>query len=382
MAHVASRSAAARGLPFGVYPARRLAGWIASAGILIGLISSLAAITVGRAGRRGLSAAETFALVLPYWWLWTILAVALIPVIRKVEQRARTIPQHVLAHVVLASVVMVTQSALLYAWQRSMGLTDWRTALWQAGVAIAYIRLSANVLVYGALVAIVYGVDYTARYRARELNAHRLTAELAQARLATLRQRLDPHFLFNALNAVTMLVRDGSRSDAVRMLTRLSDLLRQLLDDSQAELVSLRDELAFVERYVALEQMRVGERLQMTVEVTPEALEARVPFLVLQPLAENAIRHGIVPHESAGILTIDARRDGDWLILRVTDDGAGPSTEAGTTRDGIGLGTTRRRLDEMFGDGYDLRLDRQSPNGGACATLRLPYFAHTLVAVG
>jgi two-component sensor histidine kinase len=366
-----------------VYPARRLACWIASAGILIGLISWLPLITVGRAANRGISPVEAFALVLPYWWLWTLLAVPLIPVIRRVEQAARTIPQHVFAHIVIASVVMVIQSALLYASQRILGVTDWMIAVWQAGIAIAYIRLSANVLVYGALVAIVYGVDYGARYRARELDAHRLTAELAQARLDTLRQRLDPHFLFNALNTVTMLVRDGSRSDAVRMLARLSDLLRQLLDDSQVDLIPLRDELAFVQRYMELEQLRVGDRLRVIVDVTPEALEARVPFLVLQPLAENAIRHGIVPNASAGIVTIDARRDGDWLILRVTDDGAGPPIEPpGATREGVGLGTTRRRLDELFGDGYDLRLDRHSPNGGACATLRLPYFVHALVAVG
>jgi signal transduction histidine kinase len=224
---------------------------------------------------------------------------------------------------------------------------------------IGGIYLSATV-VYVATAFVGYAIDFARR--AREHEAH-----LAEARLAMLRAQLNPHFLFNSLNAVAGLVRAQDNGGAIRVLARLSDVLRHVLATSDVHEVSLRQELAFVNDYVEIERVRFPDRVNVEWCIAADVGDAKVPSLVLQPLVENALRHG------TGQLVIAARRAGLSLVLEVHDDGPGLGAP-GTGAVGIGLANTRARLAELYGSHTDLTL-RDAPSGGAIATVTLPYHA-------
>jgi two-component system LytT family sensor kinase len=228
--------------------------------------------------------------------------------------------------------------------------------------------LAGNLGLYAILLAAVYCADYYARYRERELAASQLQGQLAHAQLQALRMQLNPHFLFNALNSISMLVRGGRNPEAVRMLAGLGDLLRGVLEEDRPSEVPLRDELQFLERYLEIEQIRAG-RLKVTMDVAPETMDARVPNLILQPIVENAIRHGIARSSTASLVEIGARRENGSLLLSVRDDGPGVRAEG---REGVGLRNTRARLAGMYGDAQGLEL-ANAEEGGALVTIRLPF---------
>jgi signal transduction histidine kinase len=225
------------------------------------------------------------------------------------------------------------------------------------------------VLMYWFVVFAHLGWHYYRRFRERELQAAELQQKLVEARLEALRMQLNPHFLFNTLHAVSALIHeDPNAADRV-----LSELLRLSLDQSKPQEVPLSEELAFLDRYLEIEQTRFADRLQVEKEVEPETERALVPYLILQPLVENAIRHGIEPREDTGRLAIRAHRSNGTLQLRVSDNGAGLPEEKGTPlREGIGLSNTRSRLQHLYGDGYRLELV-SAPGGGLEARIDIPY---------
>jgi sensor histidine kinase YesM len=225
--------------------------------------------------------------------------------------------------------------------------------------------------VYFALVGIEHALAYLAQARERETQAVRLTAQLAEARLGALRMQLNPHFLFNSLNAITVLVRDQNTAAASRMLELLSDVLRLVLGAEGSHETPLSTELDFLERYLAIEQVRFSDRLRSRIDVDVILRRAAVPQFILQPLVENALRHGIARRADAGLLEIAARREGDTLVLTVRDDGPGLAP-TGPAAIGVGLANTRARLEAMYGDRASLEL-ANAPEGGALATIRLPY---------
>lgn len=230
-------------------------------------------------------------------------------------------------------------------------------------------QLLLTVLSYFVLVAGHQAVVNYRRYRERELRASQLEARLAQAQLEMLRMQLHPHFLFNTLHAISTLVhRDPEAAD--EMISELSDLLRMTLDNIGKQEVTLREELDFVQRYVDIQQMRFQDRLHVTLDIQSDTLDARVPNQVLQPLVENAIRHGLDGRASGGTISIASRRLGDALHLTIRDDGEGVRT--GTSRpEGIGLGNTRARLRQLYGDGASLELANHW-EGGAVVTVVVP----------
>ncbi len=208
-------------------------------------------------------------------------------------------------------------------------------------------------------VGIALGEQRVASWRERELLA---------AQLRVLRGQLQPHFLFNSLQAIA----SAARQDAdvtVRMLALLGDLLRQTLCERQGHLVPLTEERDLLSPYLELQRLRFGDRLTITVDLAPETLDAQLPDLLLQPLVENALCHGIERVPGPGTVVIRSRRDGDVLELQVADDGAGPDGGAG---EGVGLGATRARLVALFGDQAMLRL-AAGPVRGSVVTLRLPF---------
>jgi LytS/YehU family sensor histidine kinase len=218
--------------------------------------------------------------------------------------------------------------------------------------------------------------EYYRKFRERELVASQLAAQLSQAKLQALRMQLNPHFLFNAMNSISMLVRRNDNTQAVRMLAGLSDLLRYVLEDSPTDEVPLRAEIDFLERYLEIERVRFQDRLHVHIDVAAETLDAFVPNLLLQPLVENAIRHGVARKVTPGRVEIHARRLGDRLILQVSDDGPGPGPAAAGT--GVGVANTRSRLEQMYGGEQSFELRAAQPNG-AVATISLPF--HTTPAL-
>jgi two-component system LytT family sensor kinase len=227
-------------------------------------------------------------------------------------------------------------------------------------------------LFYGAILCTGYALEYYQKYREREFRASQLEAQLAQAQLQALRMQLHPHFLFNTLNGIAGLVRDQKNKAAVSMIVGLSDLLRHTLENAGKQEVPLSEELEFLELYLDIQQMRFPDRLKIQMEIAPDALEARVPNLILQPLVENAIRHGVALSTSAGTIGVSATRDDGLLKLKVCDDGPG-LPEAWSMREskGIGLSNTRARLQQLYGQQY--RFDVQNRElGGVEAMLTIP----------
>jgi hypothetical protein len=196
-------------------------------------------------------------------------------------------------------------------------------------------------------------------------------ALMREAELSALRYQLQPHFLFNTLNAISTLVREGDRQSATLMITRLGDFLRATLDGNATHEVTLEDEIALTRHYLDIEQVRFGNRLGITIEIASDVRRARVPNLVLQPLVENAIRHGIAPSTRGGKIVINASHDGPRLSISVRDDGAG-AVASKSSKVGIGLQNTRARLERLYPAAH--RLDVTFPPSGGCiVTLSLPF---------
>jgi LytS/YehU family sensor histidine kinase len=224
-----------------------------------------------------------------------------------------------------------------------------------------------NLFLYVLVVGAAHAVHFAIRARDRERQAERLAVQLTTARLAALRSQLQPHFLFNALGGIAELVhRDPEAAD--RMLVRLSRLLRIALDESDSHVVTLARELECLEPYLELEKMRYGERLAAVFEVEPAAREARVPGLLLQPVVENAIRHGIAPRSAPGTVTIRARVVDTNVELEVEDTGLGMKSELAL---GIGLRNTRERLAAIYGTAAELEIYSR-PNNGTRVRIRVP----------
>lgn len=235
-----------------------------------------------------------------------------------------------------------------------------------------------NMIMYWLVVLAHFGWHFYQRYREREISAAQLERELTEARLEALRMQLNPHFLFNTLHAVSALIHDNPEA-ADRVVARLSELLRLSLDHSKPQEVPLTDEMDFLSRYLEIEQTRFAERLKVDIQVEPDAEQSLVPYLILQPLVENAIRHGIEPREEQGRLTISARRNDGRLELRVCDNGSGlPENGGNVPKEGIGLSNTRSRLRHLYGDRFRLDL-LDGEAGGLEARLEIPF--HTQPAL-
>lgn len=277
-----------------------------------------------------------------------------------------------LTHLVLSGVISFVLLGIYTALTLALVFTDGRQTLWQAFRAQLVGSFHAEVLTYWMVIGLSHGIDYYRKYRERELRASQLEARLTQARLDALRMQLHPHFLFNTLNSISVLMSEDVTA-ARRMLTRLSDLLRASLDNAATHEVSLREELEFLNNYLQIEQTRFHDRLTVRMDIDPSVLTATVPNLILQPLVENAIRHGIAPRAQPGVIDISAARENGMVRLKVSDNGAGLGSAgaAGLTK-GIGLANTQARLDQLYGANHSFEMN--SPNGGGFeVTILIPF---------
>jgi two-component system, LytTR family, sensor kinase len=308
--------------------------------------------------------------------LWTSWA-AFAPLIFSLARRFRFDRQHwrraLLWHMP-ASLMITSAHIVLGATARYLLQDAWGVSTsWAPTVREAFFRsLDFELPVYWALVGLQHALDYHREVRAREVAAAHLETRLVEAQLQALQRQLHPHFLFNTLHAISALVhRDPDRADL--MIERLSDLLRITLDKVGVQEVTLAEELEYLRAYLDIEQVHFGDRLEVIYEIDAYALDALVPNLVLQPLAENAIRHGLEPRLGRGRLTLTAARDGDTLRLQVIDNGRGMSPAAvAAANHGVGLSNTRSRLERLYGGRARLAFAR-GPDGGVTITVHLPF---------
>jgi len=236
-----------------------------------------------------------------------------------------------------------------------------------------------NITTYFTLLGMQYGWRYYRKYQERErealrleLDASELRTQLMRAQLSALKMQLQPHFLFNTLNAIMVLVRQQKGRQAEETLARLSDLLRCVLEDVEAQEVPLRRELEYLQLYLSIEQVRFQDRLRVEIAADPAVLEAAVPHMGLQPIVENAIRHGIGRSSAAGRIQISAERVDEKLVVKIQDDGPGLPLEGASQGRGIGLSNTRARLHQLYGDAAQLTVENGA-TGGAVATMVLPF---------
>ena len=283
----------------------------------------------------------------------------------------------VAGHVLTLGGVFLLQSWATLAVGHATGHIPLHVA-WTANLTNLIVNLLLyDVFIYLGVVAVAAGIDYARRYRDRDLRASQLETQLERARMYTLQAQLQPHFLFNALNAVAMLVRRDRKQEAIDVVVGFGELLRYVLNESGMLDVSLDEELGFVRRYLDIERVRLGDRLRVTIDVDQEAGRALVPNLLLQPLVENALKHGIVVRPEGGALRIAARRMGTVLRVEVEDDGPGVapgfSLDDGATH-GIGLRNLRDRIDVFFGSAgrFSIGCGLQ---GGTLACIEIPYRA-------
>jgi two-component system, LytTR family, sensor kinase len=280
----------------------------------------------------------------------------------------RNVAIHVAASIAftVASIAVTSAVSTWFGFYGALPVDDFATTFW-----IAIIVSGHNlVVVYLAIVAVRHAMRYYQRLQKRERQALELETELARAQLGALKVQIQPHFLYNTLNAIAVLVRAGRGADAEEMLARLGELLRRVLDDVDAQQVSLRRELEYVQLYLSIEQVRFGDRLIVHTDAAPNTLDAQVPQLGLQPIVENAVRHGVGRSASPVTIRIAARRANGGLELEVADDGPGLAAEPSAR--GIGLANTRARIATLYGDAASLTVAPTQPRG-VTVTITMPY---------
>ena len=329
------------------------------------VLSTFETVMFARMANRPMPLWRAFASEAPQWYVWALLTPLIIRLGARFSleraPRGRAIAVHACACVaagMLSALSSATAGVLLAT--RPISFTKTAFSWFISGLPV-------TALVYFSILGVAYAFRYAERLRERERHAEQLAAQLAESQLAALRMQLQPHFLFNSLNAITALVRDNESGGAVRALTLLGDVLRATLRAGTANAVTLADEVDFIRRYLEIEQVRFADRLRVEYDVPTTLLDALVPTFILQPFVENALRHGIMSARAGGRITISARAvNDDRLELLVTDDGRGLARAAedpSTTSGGIGIANARARVSRMYPDGSVTVADSVSGKG-------------------
>jgi hypothetical protein len=326
---------------------------------------------------RTLSFERALLAGLPDWYFWAFAA----PVVFWLGFRYRfersSWMRAACVHAVAGTLVALVALAFVTLLNRALDVPSptFAGTLLDAFLRMVLRYFHFDLMIYGLIVAAAHAVRYYSSFRAQELAAVELGAELDRAKLAALHMQLQPHFFFNTLHTIATLVREGRGEAATDTIARFGDLFRRTTragyDGGE---VTLSEELSFVEEYLAIEQLRFSDRLAVQIDIEPRIRRALVPFMLLQPLAENAVRHGIARDESAQLITLRAWRDGEVVRIEIRNDGpafAGVETAGG--RQGVGLANVRARLERLYGSTGRLTLAPGDGYRGTVATVVLPW---------
>ena len=344
------------------YDRPRLPAWLTLANPVV----DITAVTASMAG-YGLTQSATLALRSPMFLAYFVILAAR-PVTSSTRRAAAAAALTVAEYVVLVG-FLVVQRGVSFAASPLSAAAGTGIAPLDEGAKLLLLAVAGAVATYATAWHERLAVEYSRAARERE----RLEIRLAQAQLESLKNQLQPHFLFNALNAITALIPTDARA-AQRTVHGLSELLRLSLNSSAENEVRLDRELELLGHYLAIQRLRFQERLTVHLDIDPAVRRAFIPNLLLQPLVENAIRHGIGPRAAGGSITIQVGRRDDALRLRVADDGVGArlSPEQRLGREGVGLGNTRARLQHLYGDRHHLTLTT-APGAGFAVDIDVPY---------
>jgi two-component system LytT family sensor kinase len=350
---------------------------IFGAATLLGIFSTLQAYRLTTLNIKEPMNVEVWRLLvlnLAYWYVPAALTPQIFRIAHRFPIDSARWPKALGAHALAAGGFSVVHLACMVGVRAVLWPGIWPPSYgsWIQGVQRMYLlNLDWALMTYAAIVGLSYALGYYRESQARAINAAHLEARLAEARLKTLEAQLHPHFLFNTLHAISTLVH--TQPDAAdRMISRLSDLLRITFSHSGAARVPLHEELEFLQKYLEIEQTRFRDRLTVGYEIDPDTLDAEVPRLILQPIVENAIKHGIAPRSGPGTVRISARREGEELRLEVRDNGIGLSGGArARLNDGVGLSNTRARLECLYGDAHTLEFS--DAGQGLAVEMRFPF---------
>jgi len=321
-----------------------------------------------------IEAGKLLALNLALWYVAALLMPAIVWMARRFPFDTGHKIRAVIAH---------SAGALTFAFVHFVGMTSMRFLLWPDGGKYSSVpwsrylqnrfleQLDWSLMVYAVIVGVSHAIAFYHESQERKLKAAQLETRLVEARLKTLEAELHPHFLFNTLHAISTLVHRNPEA-ADRMISRLSDLLRITFDRTGEPKVSLKDEIDFLQKYLDIEQTRFQDRLTVHVSVEPDALDGEVPRMILQPIVENAIKHGIAGRHGGNKIQITAGRDGDRLWMQVRDNGGGLQVRTlNALRTGVGLSNTRARLECLYGRHY--RLEFSDKHGGLSVLIAIPF---------
>ena len=308
---------------------------------------------------------------IPVWMPWIVLTPVVLWLSQRVSfARGRWVTSTLFHLGVGAAVAMLLTGFLaVYTYTTFSAPPD--EPIGQFYIGLLGVRFFPGLLVYSGILGVGSAISYYRKYRERELTTSQLETQLAHAHLQALKMQLHPHFLFNTLHAVSVLIKEDPGA-ASRMVAQLGDFLRLAIDTVGTQEVPLKEELEFLELYLAIEQTRFQDRLAVGFDIAPDTLGAQVPSFILQPLVENSIKHGIAEHSGEGRISVTSTRSNGRLVLSVEDGGCGRAVPpADTWKDGVGLRTTRERLTRMYGRDHGVGIE--NVDKGVRVSLTIPY---------
>jgi sensor histidine kinase YesM len=348
--------------------------WIAAIWFAFGLFDASQTLLIAHSEGRHHLWLPLFATELASWLPWALATPLVIHLARRYPivrgMTVRTFCVHLAAFALI--------SALAESWSTVLQIlfNPWNNRKWPTFVDTWTISLIFQVLTfliaYALILTVTYVVDARESMARQMTETARLNEELSKAQLAALRRQMEPHFMYNTLNSIAGLVRDHRNDAAVSMIVGLSEFLRRSSEDSHRSQVALQEEVEYLQRYLDIQKLRFGERLQVSLEIPAELLRAQVPNLLLQPLVENAIKHGIAKRVAGGIVRVAGACHNGNLCLSVYNDGPSLPTDWEATQTGVGIGNLRTRLQILHGNESALQLRRANP-GGVEVVVTLPF---------